>query len=47
VVEESARIYLLAKSVGVPKALTAEEYKEIQGLESEAYRINLLQRLKS
>lgn len=47
VVEESARIYLLAKSVGVPKALTAKEYKEIQGLESEAYRINLLQRLKS
>ena len=46
VVEESAKIYLLAKSVGKPKILTDEEYKEIQALESEAYRIKLLQQLK-
>ncbi|MFC4778849.1 class II aldolase/adducin family protein [Paenibacillus sp. GCM10023252] len=45
VVEESAKIYLLAKSVGTPKLLTVDEYKEIQGLESEAYRVNLLQQL--
>lgn len=46
VMEESAKIYLIAKSVGQPRRLTEEEYKEIQGLESEAYRVNLLQQMK-
>jgi L-fuculose-phosphate aldolase len=46
VMEESAKIYLIAKAVGTPKALTNEEYKEIQSLESEAYRVQLLQQMK-
>lgn len=46
VMEESAKIYLIAKSVGQPRRLTEEEYKEIQGLETEAYRVNLLQQMK-
>ncbi|HEY0827877.1 MAG TPA: class II aldolase/adducin family protein [Bacilli bacterium] len=46
VMEESAKIYLIAKAVGEPRALTAEEFKEIQSLESEAYRIQLLQQMK-
>ncbi|MDF2938781.1 MAG: class aldolase/adducin family protein [Paenibacillaceae bacterium] len=43
VVEESARIYLLAKAAGTPKVLTQEELDEIRALETEAYRIKLLQ----
>lgn len=46
VVEESSKIYLIAKSVGNPKVLTEEEYKEIASLESEAYRVELLQKMK-
>ncbi|MNY68406.1 L-fuculose phosphate aldolase [compost metagenome] len=44
VVEESARIYLLAKAAGTPKVLTREELDEIRALETEAYRIKLLQK---
>jgi hypothetical protein len=44
--EESAKIYLIAKAVGTPRVLTDEEYKEIQSLESEAYRVQLLQQMK-
>ncbi|WP_145331349.1 class II aldolase/adducin family protein [Paenibacillus xylanexedens] len=47
VVEESAKIYMIAKAAGEPKILTDAEYKEIQSLESEAYRVQLLQQLKS
>lgn len=47
VVEESAKVYMIAQSVGEPRALTAEQYKEIQSLETEAYRVQLLQQLKS
>jgi Ribulose-5-phosphate 4-epimerase and related epimerases and aldolases len=46
VVEESAKIWLIAASVGQPKALTDEEYREIASLESEAYRIELLRKMK-
>lgn len=46
VVEESAKIYLIAKAVREPKVLTDEEYEEIASLESEAYRIELLQKMK-
>nr|WP_123043674.1 class II aldolase/adducin family protein [Cohnella candidum]AYQ75593.1 class II aldolase/adducin family protein [Cohnella candidum] len=46
VVEESAKIYLIAKSVREPKVLTREEFEEIASLESEAYRIQLLQKMK-
>jgi len=46
VVEESAKIYLIAKAVREPKVLTDEEYAEIASLESEAYRIQLLQKMK-
>ncbi|MBP1995661.1 class II aldolase/adducin family protein [Paenibacillus eucommiae] len=46
VMEESAKIYLIAKAVGTPRVLTDEEYKEIQSLESEAYRVQLLQQMK-
>jgi len=46
VVEESAKIYLIASSIRKPKALTEAEYKEIASLESEAYRIELLQKMK-
>lgn len=46
VVEESAKIYLLARAIREPKALTKEEYEEIASLESEAYRVELLQKMK-
>jgi len=46
VVEESAKIYLIAKAVREPKVLTTEEYEEIASLESEAYRVQLLQKMK-
>lgn len=46
VIEESAKIYLIARSIREPKVLTEEEYKEIASLESEAYRVELLQKMK-
>jgi L-fuculose-phosphate aldolase len=46
VCEESAKIYLLAKAVGEPKVMTEEEFAEVASLESEAYRIELLQKMK-
>ena len=46
VVEESAKIYLIASAIREPKALTQAEYEEIASLESEAYRIQLLQKMK-
>jgi L-fuculose-phosphate aldolase len=46
VVEESAKIYLIASAIRKPKVLTDEEYAEIASLESEAYRIELLQKMK-
>jgi L-fuculose-phosphate aldolase len=46
VVEESAKIWLIAAGAGQPKALTDEEYREIASLESEAYRIELLRKMK-
>ncbi|CAM4323479.1 class II aldolase/adducin family protein [Paenibacillus tarimensis] len=46
VVEESTKIYLIASAIREPKVLTKEEYEEIASLESEAYRIELLQKMK-
>jgi L-fuculose-phosphate aldolase len=46
VVEESAKIYMIASAVGKPKILTGAEYAEIASLESEDYRIKLLQKMK-
>ncbi|MGG1633126.1 class II aldolase/adducin family protein [Paenibacillus sp. TAF43_2] len=46
VVEESTKIYLIAKAIREPKVLTTEEFEEIASLESEAYRIELLQKMK-
>jgi len=46
VVEESAKIWLIAASVRKPRVLTDEEVAEIASLETEAYRIRLLQNLK-
>lgn len=46
VVEESAKIFLIAKAIREPKELTKEEFEEIASLESEAYRIQLLQKMK-
>jgi L-fuculose-phosphate aldolase len=46
VVEESAKIYLISKAIKEPKALTQAEFTEIASLESEAYRIQLLQKMK-
>jgi len=43
VAEESAKVYLLASAAGKPKLLTKQEIAEIRGLDSEAYRIALLQ----
>lgn len=43
VVEDAARIYLLAKAAGKPKALTEQELEDIRNLETETYRIKLLQ----
>lgn len=46
VVEESAKIHLIATAIKAPKVLTQEETDEIASLESEAYRIQLLQKMK-
>ncbi|MDQ8737645.1 class II aldolase/adducin family protein [Paenibacillus sp. LHD-38] len=46
VVEESTKIYMIAKAIREPKVLTKEEFEEIASLESEAYRIELLQKMK-
>ncbi len=46
VVEESCKIFLIANAIRPPKVLTDEEYEEIASLESEAYRIQLLQKMK-
>jgi L-fuculose-phosphate aldolase len=46
VVEESAKIFLIATAIKQPKVLTKEEFEEIASLESEAYRIELLQKMK-
>lgn len=46
VVEESSKIFLIAKAIREPKVLTTEEFEEIASLESEAYRIELLQKMK-
>ncbi|MBR2568601.1 MAG: class II aldolase/adducin family protein, partial [Paenibacillus sp.] len=46
VVEESAKIYIIASSIKEPKILTEEEFQEIANLESEKYRIKLLQEQK-
>lgn len=46
VVEESAKIYLSARAAGTPVPLTDEEVAEIAALESEDYRIQLLQKMK-
>ncbi|NMO97825.1 class II aldolase/adducin family protein [Paenibacillus lemnae] len=46
VVEESAKIYLAAKAAGTPKPLTDQEVDDIAALESEDYRIQLLQKMK-
>lgn len=46
VVEESAKIYMVARAAGVPKVLTEAEFQEIASLESEDYRIKLLQQMK-
>ncbi|MDB4868267.1 MAG: class aldolase/adducin family protein [Cohnella sp.] len=46
VVEESSKIYLIASAIREPKVMTSEEYEEIASLESEAYRIQLLQKMK-
>ncbi|HUC94245.1 MAG TPA: class II aldolase/adducin family protein [Paenibacillus sp.] len=45
VVEESAKIYLIASAIRAPKALTEEEVEEVASLESEAYRIQLLRKM--
>lgn len=46
VVEESAKIYLSARAAGKPQPLTDQEVDEIAALESEDYRIQLLQKMK-
>ncbi len=46
VVEESAKIFLIAKAIKEPKVLTDSEYEEIASLESEAYRVKLLQKMQ-
>lgn len=45
VVEESSKIYLAARAAGNPTGLTEEEVTDIASLESEAYRIQLLQKM--
>ncbi|MCM3702242.1 class II aldolase/adducin family protein [Paenibacillus macerans] len=46
VVEESAKIYLSARAAGKPVPLTVQEVADIASLESEDYRIQLLQKMK-
>lgn len=46
IVEESAKIWLIARSIRDPKVLSEDDYQEIAALESEAYRIKLLQQMK-
>jgi L-fuculose-phosphate aldolase len=46
VLEESSKIYLIASAVREPKVFSRSEFEEIASLESEAYRIELLQKMK-
>mgnify|MGYP001467764799 CR=1 FL=1 len=46
IVEQSCRIYMEARSVGIPAALTDAQLEEIRSLESETYRIRLLQQMQ-
>jgi len=46
VVEESAKIYLLASAIKPPLVLTDQQFNDIATLESEAYRVQLLQQMK-
>jgi L-fuculose-phosphate aldolase len=41
-IEDAARIFWVAKSVGTPRMLTAQEKSEILGLEAEKYRQKLM-----
>ncbi|GLG02811.1 aldolase [Alicyclobacillus hesperidum subsp. aegles] len=42
IVEESSKIYLTASAITTPRILTEEQVKEIQLLEAETYRVQLL-----
>lgn len=42
VIEDSARVFWIASTVGTPRALTAREAAEIRNLEAERYRQRLL-----
>lgn len=46
VVNESCKIYMSAKAVGPVKVLTDEQFAEVASLETEEYRVKLLQQMK-
>ncbi|UOF90407.1 class II aldolase/adducin family protein [Fodinisporobacter ferrooxydans] len=46
ILEDAAKIYILAKQLGSPRVLTEEECRQIKELDSEVYRVNLLKDMK-
>jgi L-fuculose-phosphate aldolase len=46
IMEESAKVYTIASTVGIPRVLTEEECQDLRNLSSEKYRSKLLKDMK-
>jgi L-fuculose-phosphate aldolase len=46
IIEESAKVYTIASTVGIPRILTEEECQDLRNLSSEKYRSKLLKDVK-
>ncbi|MDR4945142.1 class II aldolase/adducin family protein [Neobacillus cucumis] len=46
IIEESAKVYTIASTVGIPRVLTEEECQDLRNLSSEKYRSKLLKDVK-
>ncbi|MHB1630552.1 MAG: class II aldolase/adducin family protein [Bacilli bacterium] len=46
ILEDAAKVFVIASLMGAPRVLSSAECAEVQTLESEEYRVSLLQRMK-
>ncbi len=46
ILEDAAKVFVIASLMGAPRVLSRAECAEVQALESEEYRVSLLQRMK-
>lgn len=46
ILEDAAKVFVIASLMGAPRVLSSAECAEVQALESEEYRVSLLQRMK-